>query len=497
MPSFDLSPLNMNVPQVDRRAFLRGLFWTAGAASAPAWLAACGGTSSLQASVGDQPLPMGSGLPIAPGPLYDIGPLVASGVDQALIPEGFSIRRVAAHLSNPVTGLFDPFGQTGYVWHQAPDGGAVFPAADGGWVYVCNSEIGIGGGAFGSSRDGGVGALRFDASGRVVDSYRILDGTRRNCAGGATPWGSWISCEEQGDGYAFECFPFGTPDQARRLDVLGRYNMEAAAVDFDSRTTYVTEDSGSGRFYRFVHDESDVVEENGQRRFAYQRGVLQVLNIEGFENGGYIETDEAARELRRVTWIDVVQPERPQGQVRGELGSASLPVPGTVFRGGEGLWIYDVPEALQSIPPGGAVPMRAVAFFACKGDNRVLALDIDNGLIQTVFDNFFIDPNFDDVDNVVVSPAGDVIVAEDGDGMRLMVVVPGLPAKVLLKIETPGSEITGPAFTPDGSRLYFNSQRGPNIPLQNLGLIASIPGLRNGTGVTYELTIPEAFRRRF
>ena len=79
--------------------------------------------------------------------------------------------------------------------------------------------------------------------------------------------------------------------------------------------------------------------------------------------------------------------------------------------------------------------------------------------------------------------------------MRLMVVVPGLPAKVLVKIETPGSELTGPAFTPDGSRLYFNSQRGPNIPLQNLDLIAQLPGLRNGTGVTYELTIPEAFRR--
>lgn len=474
-----------------RRHFLRRLFWTAGAASAPTWLTACGNSGGL----GDEPLAEARGLPLMPGPLYDIGPLREAGVDQALIPDGFSLRRVAAHLSNPVTGVFDPLGLSGYVWHQAPDGGAVFPAEDGGWVYVCNSEIGIGSGAFGSSRDGGVGALRFDAQGRIVDSYRILDGTRRNCAGGVTPWGSWISCEETGDGFAFECFPFGTPSQARRLDVLGRFNMEAAAVDLASRTTYVTEDSGSGRFYRFLHDEADLTEENGQPRFAYQRGRLQVLNIGGFENNGYLDSDDAARELRRVSWIDVVQPERPQGEVRGELNTAGLAIPGTVFRGGEGLWIYEVPQALRSIPPGGAVPMRAVAFFATKGDNRVYALDIDNGLIQTVFDNFFIDPAFDDVDNVVVSPAGDVVVAEDGDGMRLMVVVPGLPAKVLVKIETPGSELTGPAFTPDGSRLYFNSQRGPNIPLQNLDLIAQLPGLRNGTGVTYELTIPEAFRR--
>lgn len=473
---------------------MQTLFLTAGAMASPALLTACTGTGSREVLTGSL---QGDGamLPLRPGPLYDIGPLVESGVDQALIPEGFSIRRVAAHLSNPVTGLFDPLGASGYVWHQAPDGGAVFPHEDGGWAYVCNSEIGIGSGVFGSSRDGGVGALRFNAQGEVIDAYRILDGTRRNCAGGATPWGTWISCEETRDGYAYECQPFGSPADARRLDGLGRYNMEAAAVDLPTRTVYVTEDSGSGRFYRFTSSAGDVITEGaGPRRLNMLDGQLEVLEVEGFENGGYIETDEAARVLRRVSWVPVVQPERPQADVRAELESAGLAQPGTIFRGGEGLWIYDVPAGVQEMPPGGSRPTRAVAFFASKGDNRVMALDIDNGLIQSVFDNAFIEPAFDDVDNVVVSPAGDVVVAEDGDGMRLMVIAPGMPAKVLLQITTPGSEITGPAFTPDGSRLYFNSQRGPNIPLQNLDLISQLPGLRNGTGVTYELTIPEAFR---
>lgn len=488
------APLHRN----DRRAFLQQMFWTAGAVSTPAWLAACGSSGGIQGegTGGGGDLPGGRMLPITPGPLYDIGALVDAGVDQARIPEGFRLRRVAAHLTNPVTGLFDPLGLSGYVWHQAPDGGAVFPAQDGGWVYVCNSEIGIGSGVFGSSRDGGVGALRFNAAGEVVDAYRILDGTRRNCAGGATPWGSWISCEETGDGFAFECFPFGSVADARRLDALGRYNMEAAAVDLATRTVYLTEDSGSGRFYRFTASAEDLEMVDGQPRLKMEAGLLEVMQIEGFENGGYIEDDVAARELRRVSWTPVIQPESPQAGVRALLAESGQPVPGTVFRGGEGLWHYELPPSQRLVPPGGSQPLRAVLFFATKGDNRVYAYDIDNGLIQTVFDNFFIDPAFDDVDNVVVSPAGDVLVAEDGDGMRLMVVAPGLPAKVLVKFDTPGSEITGPAFTPDGSRLYFNSQRGPNIPLQNLPLIAQFPGLRNGTGVTYELTIPERFRQR-
>ncbi len=136
--------------------------------------------------------------------------------------------------------------------------------------------------------------------------------------------------------------------------------------------------------------------------------------------------------------------------------------------------------------------MRAVMFFACKGDNRVYALDIDNDLIELVFDNRQLAANqgFDDVDNLVVSPFGDVIVAEDGAGMRLMVMIPNQPAKILVQCTLGGSELAGPAFTPDGSRLYFSSQRGPNLPV--------LPGLSQpttGTGATYELLIPAKFRK--
>ena len=126
-------------------------------------------------------------------------------------------------------------------------------------------------------------------------------------------------------------------------------------------------------------------------------------------------------------------------------------------------------------------------FFATKGDNRVYAYDIDNQLIELIYDNenMQLETGFDQVDNVVVSPAGDVLVAEDGNRMRLVVVVPNKPAKLLMQITRGGSEITGPAFTPDGSRLYFSSQRGPS----------GADGSGND-GVTFEMLIPEQYRQR-
>ncbi|HEY0973915.1 MAG TPA: alkaline phosphatase PhoX [Solimonas sp.] len=467
----------LSADRLRRRDFLRYAFLTAGAATMPAWLAACGDSSGASGpgapGGGSGGGIVGQEFSIPAGPLADIGPLVDTGVEGILAPEGFSVRAVARHLYNPVRGLLDPLGLTGYNWHSAPDGGAVFAADDGGWVYVSNSE---------TSPRGGVGALRFAADGTLTDAYRILDNTRRNCAGGQTPWHTWLSCEETSDGLVYECDPFGSPETARVKPALGLFNHEAAAVDLATRTVFLTEDAGDGRFYRFVADAADL-SADGQR-LQLEQGRLQVLNVEGFENGGYPE-GATLQVLHRARWVDVSDADQAQAPVRNRLAANGQVVPGTVFRGGEGIWHYELPATLRSVPPGGTRPTRALVFFACKGDNRVLAYDVDNDLIEIIFDNDSIELPMDDVDNLVVSPAGDIVVAEDGDAMRLIVVVPNRPAKTLLQITYGGSELTGPAFTPDGSRLYFSSQRGPNLP-----------ALRSGTGVTYELTIPPEYRTR-
>lgn len=472
----------------ERRRVLQ-LLLVSGAAAA---VTACGGSggsggsTTLPSEPGEDPNPqpglpnrdpstepLAQSLPLSPGSLSNIGPLMESDVDGIMIPEGFRIRRVATAGKDP-SGVIElpSLGLFSHPWHWFPDGGAVFEAEDGGWVYVSNSE---------TTLTGGVSALRFDRDANITACYPILSGTRRNCAGGATPWDTWLSCEEVTDGKVFECDPMGSPETARELPALGIFNHEAVAVDLKTKTLYLTEDAGDGRLYRF-RSNGMVTAINGRPGLDMQNGVLEVLEIKDFENGGYQDDLDEARKVARVSWVPVQSPELSQSTVRASIQeSTGIGAPGTVFKGGEGIWHQEFPEEQRPIVSGAAGPLRAVVYFACKGDNRVYALDIDNDLIEVVFDNEQLltpDIPFDDVDNITISPMNDVIVAEDGDAMRLMVMNPNKPSKILLQVPGGGSELTGPAFTPNGEYLYFSSQRA---------------GLLKG-GKTYELWIPEAFR---
>lgn len=361
----------------------------------------------------------GGGGPYTTSNIANLGPLGEPDENGLRLPAGFT-SRVVARSTEVVPG-------TNYKWHPAPDGGAVFPTDDGGYIYVSNSE----------HKNGGAGALRFDADGEIVDAYRILGDTSYNCAGGPTPWGTWLSCEEIDSGMAWECDPTGVLE-AIAVPALGVFKHEAAAVDPATSVVYLTEDKPDGRLYRFTADYlTDGVPD-------WTSGTLEVAEVTGGLEGA-------------VSWHVVPYPDGAVTPTREQVPES------TAFDGGEGIWFHD-----------------GVVYFTTKGDNRVWAYDVEASSIGILYDDGTEDSRIlTGVDNVTVSPGGDVLVAEDGGNMQIVAVTPGGQLVPLVQVAGQNkSEITGPAFSPSLRRLYFSSQRGVN-------------GYASGSGgITYEITGP-------
>jgi len=268
-----------------------------------------------------------------------------------------------------------------------------------------------------------------------------------------------LSGEETLTGRVWECQPLGQASQAVSRPTLGIFKHEAVAVDPVHKTLYMTEDAGDGRFYRFVCSSTDWPALAD--RPALKDGKLQVLRIRGLADDVYPPAGFDVHQAHAVEWVDVRSPTVAQSTVRALLGSKA---PGTVFKGGEGLWYFN-----------------GIVYFSTKTDNRIWALDPALQSLQVIYDFETAVPEqhvLQGVDNLTVSSRGDVLVAEDGGNMELCVILPDGRVKVLLRLMGQnGSELTGPAFSPDGRRLYVNSQRGGR-------------GGKGGLGITFEVTLP-------
>jgi secreted PhoX family phosphatase len=196
---------------------------------------------------------------------------------------------------------------------------------------------------------------------------------------------------------------------------------EAAAVDPATNTVYMTEDLPDGRFYRFIPANPDAMFPS-----MLAMGRLEVAEVLGATEG-------------EVRWHDVPDPEAANTPLRYQV-----PV-STPFDGGEGAW-YDADRV----------------YFTTKGDNRVWQLDLYLNVVSIIYDaSDYVYPLLQGVDNITVSPRGDILVAEDKDDMQIVALtVHGSVEPLLQLVGHDQSEITGPAFDPSASRLYFSSQRG-------------------------------------
>ena len=301
---------------------------------------------------------------------------------------------------------------------------------------------------------------------QVVRQFLSLVGTHRNCAGGPTPWGTWISCEEtvtragfdpkkaafseQDHGYNFEVPATAELHVADPvpLKAMGRFNHEAIAVDPDTGIVYETEDRGDGCIYRFIPDRND------GRRPDLSSGRLQALGIKDRRIADTRNHDTApgeediqTGETLEVVWIDMDDVEAPKDDLRHRAVKAGS----ALFARGEGMWYADGAIYFACTSGGRKQIGQIWKYMPGKGDNSDQL-------------ELFIEPNdstlIENADNLTVANSGELFVCEDRGSKtaRLIGVTPSGQPFVFAACHL-NTELAGSTFSPDGSTLFFNLQK--------------------------------------
>ena len=391
------------------------------------------------------------------GSFTGYGPLVPDPNGLLDLPEGFSYRLLSS--------LGDAMSDGGTVPDKA-DGMGCLDMGNGEIVLVRNHELvpsdDAGGPiahGFGTHNGnivpGGTTNIVLDAETlEVKREFRSLGGTIRNCSGGITPWGSWLTCEEAptgpgqryGDGLAVNHgWVFEVPGaadglvKAEPLRAMGRFNHEAACVDPETGIVYQTEDRNDGVMYRFIPTTPGKLADGGK---------LQAMVIEGLtDTRNWEDTNLAVGQTLPVRWIDLDNVEAPEDdlRVRAAADGAAL------FARGEGIHMGEddlyfcctsggakkLGQIFRLVPGRGRGPDQVELFFESESEDQ-----------------------FDYGDNLCVSPNGHLIVCEDQysdvvDNYLRGITPTGQPyAFGRLRLQT---ELAGACFSPDGKWMFVNA----------------------------------------
>lgn len=350
------------------------------------------------------------------------------------------------------------------------DGMAAFHRPDGTIALVRNHEQDGYSGAFtdpsyDANAIGGTTNLVFDPDkGEFLESWASLSGTIRNCAGGPTPWGSWLTCEETTDvgadgtrhGYVFEV-PHDRKGDPRPLTAMGRFSHEALCIDPRSGIVYLTEDDTPAGFYRYLPAKSGDLRAGGE---------LQMLVVRTPDGSSYNTYTDGTGTEYRTAWVTIDNPDYAPGETRpAEQGAAKG---AAVFSRLEGAWWGNDRAYLVSTDGGPTGQGQVFEYDPETETMRVLFASPDAAILNNP-------------DNLAVSPRGGIVLCEDGsegeyvhglttDGVvfpfaRNDVVVPagGTPGKSVPPGDYRGSEWCGVTFEPENGNWLFVNLQTPGI----------------------------------
>ena len=380
------------------------------------------------------------------------------------LPEGFSYKIISKHGDKMTDGLRVP---------GRPDGMGAFKGSNNNVILVRNHENSpspISDSPFGDENQwidkvdtnklydagklskpglGGTTTLVYnEATGIVEKQFLSLAGTYRNCAGGVTPWNSWLTCEEDvsnADGEFVEKdhgFVFDIPAdaegliEAKPIQDMGRFNHEAVAVDPETGYIYQTEDRHDGLIYRFVP------KDNGNLHAGGTLQVLAVVDQQGLDTRNWDEKLISLNKEMPIQWIDIddVAPKEDDLRFRGlKLGAAC-------FARGEGMW-YSENEIYFACTNGGPQRFGQVFKINLKKDTLELFAESEDKTVLHM------------CDNLTVTPWGHVMVCEDnGETNRLHIIDQQGNIQLFGINKSSHSELAGAVFSPSGKTLFVNIQ---------------------------------------